>query len=314
MNLKFITLLALAGVVSARSVVKIEAPAFVLDGEVDAVCPAHETPCHYALGKVMCCHAGKACVPKVGCTCLSDDCIANAVGTETDTVSTAGTHYGNPADGCLPDEQAEKVNGVTGDFCSPKCSSSTPCPTDLPAGTTAAPQCVLESPGSQTPDHCALICKPGLGFLKVGDGGCPTGAACQAIQGTGVCTYSAGPAPPSPPPTPPAPPAPPAPGGGHYGDPNKGPCLADEEAVSITGVTGKFCSPACSSSSPCPAVPAGTTAQAQCVVETPGSQTPNHCAIICKPGLEFLAVGDGGCMSGATCQPIQGTGICTYAN
>merc|ERR1719345_503396 len=174
----FVAVLSCVAAVSARSVVKVDAPAFVLAGEVGAVCPAHESPCHYALGKVMCCHAGKACVPKVGCPCLSDDCIANAEGVKTALVSAAGTHYGNPANGCLADEQSEKVNGIAGDFCSPSCSSSKPCPTDLPAGTTAAPQCVLESPGSQTPDHCALICKPGLEFLAVGDGGCPTGATC----------------------------------------------------------------------------------------------------------------------------------------
>jgi len=27
-------------------------------------------------------------------------------------------------------------------------------------------------------------------MLKVGDGGCMPGADCQAIQGTGVCTYA----------------------------------------------------------------------------------------------------------------------------
>ena len=34
-----------------------------------------------------------------------------------------------------------------------------------------------------------MICVPGADFLKSGDGGCMTGASCQAIQGTGVCTY-----------------------------------------------------------------------------------------------------------------------------
>jgi len=35
-------------------------------------------------------------------------------------------------------------------------------------------------------------------------------------------------------------------------------------------------------------------------------------AVICTPGLEFMKSGDGGCMPGASCQSIQGTGICTY--
>jgi hypothetical protein len=36
--------------------------------------------------------------------------------------------------------------------------------------------------------------------------------------------------------------------------------------------------------------------------------------VICVPGADFLAVGSGGCMPGAACQAIQGTGVCTYAD
>jgi hypothetical protein len=122
-----------------------------------------------------------------------------------------------------------------------------------------------------------------------------------------------GPAPPSPGPPPPPPPSPGPPAGSHYGDPNKGPCLPDEKAVQINGITGKFCSPSCSTSSPCPPVPAGTTATPQCVVQDP-SPPPSQCAVICVPGASFLKVGDGGCMPGAACQAIQGTGVCTYAD
>ena len=118
------------------------------------------------------------------------------------------------------------------------------------------------------------------------------------------------PPPPSPGPPPPPSPGPPPPAGSHYGDPAKG-CQPDEKAVKINGVTGSYCAPHCSASSPCPAVPAGTTAAPQCVVEDP-SPPPSLCAVICTPGLEFMKSGDGGCMPGASCQSIQGTGICTY--
>merc|ERR1711981_1482372 len=51
-------------------------------------------------------------------------------------VETNPTHYGDPKTGCEKDEQAVQVLGVPGDFCSPKCSSSGSCPTDLPSGDT----------------------------------------------------------------------------------------------------------------------------------------------------------------------------------
>ena len=31
------------------------------------------------------------------------------------------THYGDPAAGCMTDEVAIQIQGVNGDFCSPKC-------------------------------------------------------------------------------------------------------------------------------------------------------------------------------------------------
>jgi len=117
-----------------------------------------------------------------------------------------------------------------------------------------------------------------------------------------------GPTPPGPPPTPPSPP--PAPGGAPYGDPAKG-CLPNEKPVQINGISGKYCAPSCSTSSPCPAVPAPATAAAQCVVSDP-NPPPSLCAVICVPGADFLKSGDGGCMTGASCQAIQGTGVCTY--
>jgi C1A family cysteine protease len=89
--------------------------------------------------------------------------------------------YGKPP--CPSSEQPVRITGVSGEFCSPSCSASSPCPTDVPAGTTAKPECVLEMPGHSSPTNCALICNPSTG-------GCPSGATCQAISGTGVCTYA----------------------------------------------------------------------------------------------------------------------------
>merc|ERR1712216_503183 len=121
------------------------------------------------------------------------------------------------------------------------------------------------------------------------------------------------PPPPPPPPPPPAPPTPPS--GDLYEDP---PCQASEEAVRIQGVSGSFCSPSCSTTSPCPAAGAGVTARPQCALEMQGSSSPTQCALICNPngdaGRKLLGGGGkgGGCPKGATCQSIQGTGICTY--
>jgi len=117
-----------------------------------------------------------------------------------------------------------------------------------------------------------------------------------------------GPAPPSPGPAPPAPPTPPGPAGGHYEDPNAGPCQAGETAVQITGLQGSFCSPKCELFRTCPKdVPAGTTAEPKCVLETSGSNKPTQCALICTPS------GDAGqCPTNASCKAISGTGLCTY--
>ena len=128
-----------------------------------------------------------------------------------------------------------------------------------------------------------------------------------AKQQTTVAKYSTGVAPPPPPPPPPPGPAPP--GKTHYEDPNAGPCLPDETAVQITGLQGGFCSPGCQGTTvPCPTdVPAGTTAQPKCVLETQGSPTPTKCALICTPS------GDAGqCPDKASCKAIQSTGLCTY--
>lgn len=86
-------------------------------------------------------------------------------------------------------ESSVSIGGVPGAFCSPSCGPATPCPKDSHFGATAQGQCVLETPGHNTPTQCALICKPGAG----GRMGCPRGASCQPIQGLGICTYPTGP-------------------------------------------------------------------------------------------------------------------------
>lgn len=101
-------------------------------------------------------------------------------------------HYEDPKNGCGADEQPVQVQGVSGDFCSPQCKGTT-CPTDPPSASDAKPTCALTGPSGK---FCALVCTPGE------DGACPTGASCQPIQGSGLCTYpGAGPGP-APPPSP----------------------------------------------------------------------------------------------------------------
>lgn len=113
------------------------------------------------------------------------------------------SHYGNPSDGCESDEEAVRVQGVPGSFCSPDCKS-TACPTDVPSGVVARPQCALQTTGGDK--KCALICSPTTdeASLRAGDAQCGE-ATCQPIQGVGLCTYGAGPSPPSPSPSPPGP-------------------------------------------------------------------------------------------------------------
>ena len=72
-------------------------------------------------------------------------------------VATNPTHYGNPSTGCESDEQAVRVQGLSGDFCSPKCDSTGSCPSDVPKGDTATPECALRTTTGDK--YCALICQ-----------------------------------------------------------------------------------------------------------------------------------------------------------
>merc|ERR1711981_1120280 len=96
------------------------------------------------------------------------------------------SHYEDPksAGGCQSDEIAIQIQGISGDFCSPKCTGvfKTKCPTDVPAGVTAEPECALKDTSDDK--YCALICDPS----DVNDATCGK-ATCKPIQGTGICTY-----------------------------------------------------------------------------------------------------------------------------
>merc|ERR1719326_2644257 len=71
----------------------------------------------------------------------------------------ANTHYEDPKGGCKTDEVEVSIQGVSGDFCAPKCGFFKPCPTDTPSGVTAQPQCALQD-ASSGQKYCALICAP----------------------------------------------------------------------------------------------------------------------------------------------------------
>jgi len=125
-------------------------------------------------------------------------------------------------------------------------------------------------------------------------------------QTAGIGKYGTG-TPPAPP-APPAPPVPPPPGMFHYGDPNAGPCLKDEQSVEITGLSGKFCSPGCGLFIKCPIdVPDRATAKPSCALQPPGSATSTQCALECDPS----AAADQ-CPDKASCKAIQSVGLCTY--
>ena len=83
--------------------------------------------------------------------------------------------------------------------------------------------------------------------------------------------------------------------------------------MSVQGIDGSFCSPACDSSGSCPSdVPSGVTAQPTCALK---DQSGNQeCALICSPSLPIRdqKAADAQCGSNASCKSIQGTGICTY--
>ena len=98
------------------------------------------------------------------------------------------SHYKDPKSSCRTDEIAMQIQGIDGDFCSPKCSQSSPCP-DVPDGVTATPTCALYEEFSK---FCVLICSPSLPILdqKAADAQCGENASCkEGDTGFGICTY-----------------------------------------------------------------------------------------------------------------------------
>merc|ERR1711916_113680 len=96
--------------------------------------------------------------------------------------------YNDPYTGqCNSGASNVSVTGLPG----ASCSSSSPCPTNYPPGTSSSVQgeCVLEMNGASSPTNCALICQPSGAGVGASRDGCPTNALCQPIQGVGVCTY-----------------------------------------------------------------------------------------------------------------------------
>merc|ERR1712167_286944 len=131
---------------------------------------------------------------------LALGCVALATAAPTLTVSVDpdflammanSSHYEDPKpNGCLSDEVSIQITGVKGDTCVPKCTGilKTKCPTDVPSGVTAKPQCALKDQSGNK--YCTLICSPSTDeeSLRAGDAQCGK-ATCKAIQGVGICTY-----------------------------------------------------------------------------------------------------------------------------
>ena len=99
---------------------------------------------------------------------------------------------------------------------------------------------------------------------------------------------------------------------GHYGDPNKHGCMADEKSITITGLGGDICSPPCDASGACPTdVPSGVTATPTCALHDPAGN--QFCALVCTP-----AVGDAQCGEHASCKATGSSatppppGLCTF--
>jgi len=93
----------------------------------------------------------------------------------------SSSHYEKPP--CRSDEVEASVQGTSGELCAPSCDSGT-CPTDVPPGTRAKPQCILQDTSSGK-KYCALAC-----MLP---GSCPSGATCARVGGfAGVCVYPEG--------------------------------------------------------------------------------------------------------------------------
>ena len=66
----------------------------------------------------------------------------------------------------------------------------------------------------------------------------------------------------------------------HYGNPLVGSCLSDETVMTVTGISGSFCSPPCHGGTICPSdVPQFCTATPECALNDGGTK---YCALECS--------------------------------
>jgi hypothetical protein len=102
----------------------------------------------------------------------------------------------------------------------------------------------------------------------------------------------------------------------HYGDPLAGPCMSDEQNITITGVAGSVCSPAATGvlKQKCPTdTPAGCTITPAAILQDQSGD--KYCALECSPALPIKdqKLADSICgVDNMSCKPISGVGICTY--
>merc|ERR1712034_31033 len=119
------------------------------------------------------------------------------------------------------------------------------------------------------------------GYILMARGKNMCGISLSASYPTGAKPAS-GPGP-TPSPSPSSSPSPSPPGNTHYGDPYRASCESDEVNITITGVTGAVCSPACTGviiKDKCPSdVPSGTTATPTCALED-SSTGAKYCALL----------------------------------
>ncbi|HMG57294.1 MAG TPA: hypothetical protein VK601_27530 [Kofleriaceae bacterium] len=93
----------------------------------------------------------------------------------------------------------------------------------------------------------------------------------------------------------------------YYGNPAAS-CEAGQDSLSITGVSGAFCSPTCSGTgASCPSAYNGKAGT--CALFTGGSASPNRCALTCSD----IGVKGGQCLPAMTCRAASnGAGFCVY--
>ena len=129
----------------------------------------------------------KLSLPLATATVMTADLAQDAASHHHETLS----HYGPPPTGCEKDEKAFQIQGIPGGICAAKCTDFLPCPSDLPDGVTAVPQCALQDQSGL--HYCVLVCQSEGAGLRGGlrDDQCGD-ATCQPVPGQGgigICTY-----------------------------------------------------------------------------------------------------------------------------